>query len=137
MFRFENFAFGLWKWSLFFFSFLFYVYLLKIILFFFFLYLCVRCCCLDEEQTLIESKERSKPKPKTIANRGHMQKRAHTIDDFMTGKKVIFFIVALFSNWNLTIFFGNYFTQTLILLLCYHLTKVMRISFILILFWIK
>lgn len=40
--------------------------------------------CLDEDQALTQSKDSSNAKAKNC--RGLIQKRAHTLDDFMTGK---------------------------------------------------
>lgn len=42
--------------------------------------------CLDEDQALIQSKDSSNANAKAKNCRGLIQKRAHTLDDFMTGK---------------------------------------------------
>lgn len=49
-----------------------------------YLYMClVLLHCLDEDQALTQSKDSSNAKAKNC--RGLIQKRAHTLDDFMTG----------------------------------------------------
>lgn len=58
------------------------------------------CCCLDEEQTLIQSNESSNANANANARnncRNLIQKRAHTIDDFMTGKEPKFNSIIHFS----------------------------------------
>ncbi len=42
--------------------------------------------CLDEDQALTQSKDSSNANSKAKNCRGLIQKRAHTLDDFMTGK---------------------------------------------------
>lgn len=42
--------------------------------------------CLDEDQALTQSKDSSNANAKAKNCRGLIQKRAHTLDDFMTGK---------------------------------------------------